>query len=188
MTALSELLDSSNTNRWSTREIARRAQKSGHKLSQPTVSVYIGGRHGVPSEEVLAAFSDVLNIPIDKLRRAAGVPAGAGTPWAPPVEANRLDVRQRRALEELIRSMVASESTGEDRDDGRGDQQDGERAAPAAGGSGMAGDAERDGVTPDEPPVRPWEKPDFDLAAKRGENRGRAARERQDLEGEAGGA
>lgn len=148
MTALSELLDSSNTNRWSTREIARRAQKSGHKLSQPTVSVYIGGRHGMPSEEVLAAFSDVLNIPIDKLRRAAGVPAGAGTPWAPPVEANRLDVRQRRALEELIRSMVASESTGEDQDDGRDDQQDGERSASTAGGSGVEDPAVRHGVTP----------------------------------------
>lgn len=37
----------------------------------------------------------------------------------------------------------------------------------AAGGSGVAGDAERDGVTPDEP-VRPWEKADFDLAADTG--------------------
>lgn len=136
MTALSELLAAANTQAWSTREIARRAEKNGHMLAQPTVSKYIGGRHGRPTEAVLAAFSDVLKIPIDELREAAGVPAGAESPWTPPSEANRLDLRQRRALEELIRSMVASEITAEDRTD---DEQD-----PA----GVERDAQPDGVTP----------------------------------------
>lgn len=149
MTALSELLREANVHGWSTREIARRAEKNGHNLAQPTVSKYMGARHGSPTEAVLAAFSDVLNIPIDKLRTAAGVPAGTGSPWTPPSEANRLDTRQRRALEELIRSMVTSETIGEDRTD---DQQD-----PA----GVERDAVPDGVTQD----------DFDLAADRGTSR-----------------
>lgn len=149
MTVLSELLHQSNVQGWSNREISVRAEKNGHKLSRASVDVYMGGRHGRPTEAVLTAFSDVLNIPIDKLRTAAGVPAGTGSPWQPPSEANRLDTRQRRALEELIRSMVASETIGEDRTD---DEQD-----PA----GVERDAEPDGVTQD----------DFDLAADRGTSR-----------------
>lgn len=135
MTALSDLLTQSNANGWSTREIARQAEKKKHQLAQPTVSKYMSGRHGIPTEPVLEAFSDVLNIPIDKLREAAGVPKGADAPWSPPAEANRLDRRQRRALDELIRSMVTSETLGEDQDD---DQQ-----YPAR----MDRDAQPDGVT-----------------------------------------
>lgn len=152
MTALSDLLTVSNTNRWTTREIAGLAEKKGHQLAQPTVSKYLSGRHGRPTEPVLAAFSDVLNIPIDKLRAAAGVPTGAGEPWAPPAEANRLDRRQRLALEELIRSMVASETSGEDQDD---DQQD-----PAR----MDREAQPDGVTPPARNLRPRQE-DYDRAA-----------------------
>jgi hypothetical protein len=136
MTALSELLHEANVQSWSSREIARRAEKNGHKLSYASAAVYLGGRHGVPSEQVLAAFSDVLNIPIDKLRAAAGVPTGDGEPWAPPAEANRLDRRQRLALEELIRSMVTSETTGEDRTD---DDQDATRMGREAQPDGLTG-------------------------------------------------
>lgn len=174
MTALSELLAKANVQGWSSREIARRAEKNGHKLSYASASVYLGGRHGVPTEAVLTAFSDVLNVPISTLRAAAGLPTGAGEPWEPPAEANRLDLRQRRALEELIRSMVTSEATAEDRTD---DQQH-----PAS----VDRDAQQDGITPfDE---RPWEQDDFDMAAKRGRNRGREMRERQDRAAEDGGA
>lgn len=152
MTALSDLLSQSNVNGWSTREIARQAEKKKHQLAQPTVSKYMGGRHGVPTEPVLAAFSDVLNIPIDKLRTAAGLPAGADSPWTPPTEANRLDLRQRRALEELIRSMVTSETPGEDQDD---DQQDAAR---------VDRDAQPDGITPPAGKRRPRQE-DYDRAA-----------------------
>lgn len=175
MTVLSELLAEANVQAWSSREIARRAEKNGHKLSYASASVYLGGRHGVPTEAVLAAFSDVLNIQIDKLREAAGVPAGADTPWTPPTEANRLDIRQRRALEELIRSMVASEAIGEGHTD---DGQD-----PAS----VVRDAQRDGITSSSDD-RPWEQDEYGLAAKRGHNRGRATRARQDQDAENGGA
>lgn len=152
MTALSELLAEANVQGWSTREIARRAQKNDHKLSQASANVYLSGRHGTPTEPVLAAFSDVLNIPIDKLRRAAGVPTGADAPWTPPAEANRLDRRQRRALEELIRSMVTSETLGEDQQD--------DHQQPAS----MDRDAQPDGVTAPAGERRPRRK-DYGLAA-----------------------
>lgn len=139
MTALSDLLVASNRDSWSTREIARRAEKNGHTLAQPTVSKYMSGRHGKPTEAVLSAFSDVLNISIDKLRRAAGVPAGNDSPWTPPSEANRLDLRQRRVLDELIRIMVTSEATEEDRTD------DDQSAAS------VDRDAQSDGVTTGDP-------------------------------------
>ncbi|NIB22902.1 hypothetical protein HBA56_04415 [Pseudoteredinibacter isoporae] len=211
MTALSELLHEANVQSWSSREIARRAEKNGHKLSYASAAVYLGGRHGVPSEQVLAAFSDVLNIPIDKLRAAAGVPTGDGEPWAPPVEANRLDRRQRLALEELIRSMVASETSGEDQDDGQQDPARMDREAqpdgltkhvgaqhPAAG----ADDTKQGGVDADpnahlpqrgyehvgSRDDRPWQQDEYGLAAKRGRNRGREARQQQDREAEGGGA
>lgn len=68
--------------------------------------------------------------------------------------------------------------------------------APAPDGDDLADPALRDGATStradwtthpaaDE---RPWEQDNYDLAAKRGRNRGREARERQDAEGEGGGA
>ncbi|WP_010549635.1 helix-turn-helix transcriptional regulator [Brachybacterium paraconglomeratum] len=152
MTALSDLLTASNTNRWTTREIAGLAEKKGHQLAQPTVSKYLSGRHGRPTEPVLAAFSDVLNIPIHKLRAAAGVPTGAGDPWQPPAEANRLDRRQRRALEELIRSMVTSEADTED------EWYDQLYAAD------VDRHAQPDGVTPPAPKRRPRQE-DYDRAA-----------------------
>lgn len=171
MTALSDLLAEANVQAWSSREIARRAEKNGHKLSYASASVYLGGRHGVPTEAVLAAFSDVLNIQIDKLREAAGVPAGADTPWTPPTEANRLDIRQRRALEELIRSMVASETIGEDHSD---DEQD---------TASMVRDARPDGVTPERENTakRPLPQDVFGLAASRGP-RGREGIDRRAAE------
>lgn len=45
-----------------------------------------------------------------------------------------------------------------------------------------------DGITPGERPPTPWEQDDFDLAAKKGENRGRQARLQQDRDAEEGGA
>lgn len=60
----------------------------------------------------------------------------------------------------------------------------GERAGTAAERGGVADPSLADGVTPE----RPWEREGYDLAAKPGRNRGREMRQRQDDEGEAGGA
>ncbi|MGO2311658.1 MAG: helix-turn-helix domain-containing protein [Brachybacterium tyrofermentans] len=60
---------------------------------------------------------------------------------------------------------------------------DGSASGPAS--NPVEDPAQPDGITAgaDE---RPWEREDFGLAAKRGRNRGREARERQDREGEEG--
>jgi len=106
MSALSDLLVSHIPDGWSWRRVGREAESRGHAMSSATTSKYLGGRHGVPSESVLLAFSDVLAIPIEKLREAARVPVGEEPPYVPPAEANRLDRRQRAAVDELIRSIV----------------------------------------------------------------------------------
>lgn len=59
------------------------------------------------------------------------------------------------------------------------------RERGAAGGSDVEDPTQPDGVTDGD---RPWEQDEFGLAAKRGRNRGRAAREQQDHEAEEGGA
>lgn len=51
--------------------------------------------------------------------------------------------------------------------------------------TGVERDAQPDGVTDDD---RPWEQDEYGLAAKRGRNRGREAREQQDRDAEDGGA
>lgn len=105
MSAFSDLLREGNTEKWSNREIARR---SDGRLSRATVDTYMKDGHGIPTEEIIDAFHSVLSIPRTELRVAAGLPAGENSPYTPPAEANLLDHRQRRAVDELIRSIVAT--------------------------------------------------------------------------------
>ncbi|MBF6459844.1 helix-turn-helix transcriptional regulator [Nocardia puris] len=106
MSELSDLLREYNQEDWSHREIARR---SGGALSRATVDKYLSGRHGRPTPEVIQAFHEVLGVPLRELRAAAKMPAGEPGAWVPPEEANLMTRRQRAAVEELIRSFVASE-------------------------------------------------------------------------------
>ena len=116
MTALSELLNAHLPDGWNGARLAHEAEARGHVMHRATAADYLRGRHAAePDEAKLAAFADVLNIPIEDLRRAAGVPVGDREPWSPPAEANRLSPRARRALDELIRAMVeAPDATGSD--------------------------------------------------------------------------
>ena len=76
--------------------------------------------------------------------------------------------------EELLR--ILAERLGERGSNG---QQDAAR---------MDREPQPDGITPGERPPTPWEQDDFDLAAKKGVNRGRQARLQQDRDAEEGGA
>ena|SRR5690625_56897 len=113
MSKLSELLTQAKAGDMSLREIARRAQKRGHKLTVGTASKYFRGLHGTPDEETLLALHEVLNIPLEDLRAAADLPTGTNEPYEPPSEANRLDLRQRKAVDEIIRLFAREERTGE---------------------------------------------------------------------------
>lgn len=109
MSALSEALVEANVDQLSAREIARR---TGDRVSFSQLAKYFKPVHPRPGEEVLLVFSEVLNIPMPKLRSLAGQPAGESTPYEPPSEANRLDGRQRRVVNELIR-MLAEAKAGD---------------------------------------------------------------------------
>ncbi|MDQ2836106.1 MAG: hypothetical protein M3Y42_00125 [Actinomycetota bacterium] len=79
------------------------------KLDRATVYKYLAGNHPQnPHDSVLRAFASVLpGVTIVQLRAAANQPVGIEAPWIPPLEANRLTPAQRKALEALIKTMVA---------------------------------------------------------------------------------
>ncbi len=106
MTALSELLQASNSEGLSARTIARNAQELGFSLNHDTAARYLRGNHGRPDEATLIALSKVLKVSMTKLRSAAALPAEETEPYQPPADASRLNRRQRRAVDEVIRAML----------------------------------------------------------------------------------
>ncbi len=106
MTALSELLQASNTASLSARTIARNARELGFSLNHDTAARYLRGNHGTPDESTLLALSKVLKVPMTKLRAAAALPNEVTEPYRPPAESSRLSRRQRRAVDEVIRAML----------------------------------------------------------------------------------
>ena len=106
MSALSDLISAGNTAGHSARNIARLANAQGFSLNHDTAARYLRGDHGRPDEPTLVAFATVLEIPLADLRVAAGLPAEQTEPYVPPAEASRLNRRQRRAVDEIIRAML----------------------------------------------------------------------------------
>jgi hypothetical protein len=114
VTALSELLVAANKTGMSARAIARLAQERGHSLNHDTAARYLRGDHGTPDEATLVGFSEVLDVPLRRLRAAADLPAETTAPYVPPAEASRLTRRQRRAVDEIIRAMLEPVGRGAD--------------------------------------------------------------------------
>jgi hypothetical protein len=106
VTALSDLLVASNKAGLSARAVAREARERGYSLNHDTAARYLRGDHGVPDEVTLVALSEIFGISMRELRKAADLPSEATAPYVPPAEASRLTRRQRKALDEIIRSMV----------------------------------------------------------------------------------
>ena len=106
MTGLSDRLVAANTANLSARSIARQAQTLGYTLNHDTAARYLRGDHGRPDEPTLRALADGLKVPLVELRRAAALPAEQTEPYVPPAEASRLNRRQRRAVDEIIRAML----------------------------------------------------------------------------------
>ncbi len=106
MSTLSELLQAENSKGLSARAISQAARELGYTLNHDTAARYLRGEHGKPDESTLRAFSTVLGISLGKLRRAASLPADVTEPYQPPAEADRLNRRQRRAVDEVIRAML----------------------------------------------------------------------------------
>jgi transcriptional regulator with XRE-family HTH domain len=110
MSALSDLLTKANGGSLSARSLARNAQAAGFTLNHDTAARYLRGDHGRPDEATLLALAKVLRIPLSRLRAAASLPAEETEPYRPPVEASRLNRRQRRAVDEIIRAMLETSS------------------------------------------------------------------------------
>lgn len=86
---------------YSLRDLAGRAG-----IGTSTVSDLIYGRKS-SSEPTMQATADSLRLPVTTIREWAAAARGEAGPYQPPAVANRLTERQRRALDELIRSIVA---------------------------------------------------------------------------------
>ena len=106
MSALSDLLNKANTAGLSARSLARNAQAAGFTLNHDTAARYLRGDHGRPDEATLLALSKVVRVPLSRLRTAASLPAEETEPYRPPAESSRLNRRQRRAVDEVIRAML----------------------------------------------------------------------------------
>jgi transcriptional regulator with XRE-family HTH domain len=108
MSDLSELLRAANSKNLSGRSIALAAQDLGFSLNHDTAARYLRGDHGRPAEATLRALSSVLDVPLAELRSAAALPTEVTEPYRPPMEASQLNRRQRRAVDEVIRAMLAA--------------------------------------------------------------------------------
>lgn len=105
MTGLSDELNRLNVEGWSNRDIERIAERHGHKLHNSTVSNYMGGRHGKPTADKLAAFAAVFGVDVNDLRATAGLP-GLAEPFDLGPDASRLTGPQREAVRTVVRLYV----------------------------------------------------------------------------------
>jgi transcriptional regulator with XRE-family HTH domain len=88
--------------------VVAQALGAGHEIDRSTVARYVaGGGAKNPPDAVLRALAAGLGLDVRELRTLAGQPSGELGPWTPTDESARLNLDQRRALDQLIRTMVA---------------------------------------------------------------------------------
>lgn len=106
MSKLSELLKSHPV---TAKQAADLAEEKGLRLRYGTIAAYwAGSRHGRPTLDTLTALAEVTGIPLTQLQDAAWDATAPLGKYDPPEEAALLNLRQRRALDELIKSFVVS--------------------------------------------------------------------------------
>jgi len=105
VSTLSDLLNSGSV---SARQAADKAAKSGVDLRYGTIAAYWSGTHGRPTAKTLNKLAQVVPFTEKQLQIAAWGRSAPLGPYTAPKEAALLDRRQRRAIDELIRSIVAS--------------------------------------------------------------------------------
>ena len=84
--------------------IRQLSQKSG--VSAPAISRLMH-REGRQEDDTIVRVATTLGLDLDKAYGLAGVTAPEAKPYTPPAEAHRLNERQRKAIDELIRATVA---------------------------------------------------------------------------------
>ena len=109
MTALSDRLNEAK-GKTGLDDVVLRAEAKGHTVHRATFANYFKGKHAKrPSEDVLQALADGLGLKVTELRDLAGQRRGELGPYRPTALANRLNNDQRKALDELIRTIVTQE-------------------------------------------------------------------------------
>jgi hypothetical protein len=102
---LAELGDASGP--LSIRAASRRAKAHGYTLSHETIRQIARGQHsGDLSDETVLGLASAFEVSRAEVLRAMHETRPERVPWEPPDEAELLNLRQRRVLEELIRVMV----------------------------------------------------------------------------------
>ncbi|WCE39165.1 helix-turn-helix transcriptional regulator [Brevibacterium sp. BDJS002] len=98
----------------STQKMSDLAQDAGYQLSNYSATVYTNGKHPAKaSTATLDALAYVLRIPVEELRRLAGLPQHHGK-FEPTPAADTLTAPQRTAVNEIIRQLAeANEKAGE---------------------------------------------------------------------------
>lgn len=146
MSELSKLLNQLNTNAWSSREIQRRAEKAGHRLSYVTAAKYLKGNHGMPTQDVITAFAEVFGVSPNIIRDAAGLPPLGDEPFVLGPEASRLNAQQREAIRQVVAAMLDDAPDGWATEPATPEQQNMALAADQAGGlsTGQRARAESD--------------------------------------------
>lgn len=126
VSALSDLLNGTSV---SARQAADRAVEVGIDLPYGTLAGYWAGNHGRPSAASIKKLAQVVPLTEQKLQQAAWSVTAPLGPYTPPEEAMHLDHRQRRAVDELIKSIVAT------RGDGHADQPTSPTSPPSPPGA-----------------------------------------------------
>lgn len=86
-----------------------RAQEAGFSIDRSIAYKALkGNRAKKPTDDTLRGFEAVFGVPVTELRKLLELPAGELEPYKPPAYANRLSRDQRKALNNLIRTIVES--------------------------------------------------------------------------------
>lgn len=106
VSALSDLLNSQPV---TARQAADIAEEKGIELPYGTLSGYWAGKHGRPTAATLKKLAQVVpQLSEEQLQKAAWSRSAPLGPYQPPEEAMHLTEWQRRALNDLIKSVAAT--------------------------------------------------------------------------------
>ena len=174
--------------------IRQLSQKSG--VSAPAISRLMH-QESRQEDDTIVRIADTLGLDLAKAYALAGVTAPEAKPYAPPAEAHRLNDRQRKAIDELIRATVAdlqdekagdgSEHSATSMNQAGGKPATGEDDGLGAFGHPARGDLDHENINDGNgdnvyslvPPP-----PASDTAAYRAPNRGKKQKDKQDKDAE----